>query len=225
MDRCGRVGQGWGVWDRGGEGGWEHVGGGRGWQLPKATQSPQHCKHVPKCPIVLAVEFCNHSRRATAAGCRNPSMTSDCPPYAVAAAPHLSKGFWGTQRNAACRPRFFFPPPPTEIDIEVDVHVHALPLPRRLAPNMPTHPLPEHPLPECSPLEEMRPKSEGWRLVQFLTAPEFSGTTSSQDSIEIGALIGRGSFGSVRAVQHPHSIDTFLLAYFDWQRGLVYKRW
>ncbi|KAI8469751.1 MAG: kinase-like domain-containing protein [Monoraphidium minutum] len=43
----------------------------------------------------------------------------------------------------------------------------------------------------------MRSKSDGWELVRFLCAPEFAGRSTPQDPIELGTLLGRGSFGMV----------------------------
>jgi len=42
----------------------------------------------------------------------------------------------------------------------------------------------------------LRP-NEGWRLVTYLAAPDFADKALPRDPIELGSLLGRGSFGTV----------------------------
>lgn len=49
----------------------------------------------------------------------------------------------------------------------------------------------------------MRAPEDGWLLVSFLTAPQLVEPASADDPIELGPVLGRGSFGTVRSDPGP----------------------
>jgi hypothetical protein len=53
------------------------------------------------------------------------------------------------------------------------------------------------------PLERMLSPEDGWRLVSFVASPRLPAAASPSDPIEVGPLLGRGSFGTVRPTAAP----------------------